>query len=231
MRVRFFYLPQYKSSIFLYRKRTFIQVSCMKELGKKILELREQGKSYNKIVSELKCSKSTVSYYCGDGQKEKSKKRINKNKKNDYSKYSLTKKITNFKNKKVKSVKKKKTTDDVALKFKIYDFKRNTGGTNKRKKICEEDNFYYNDIIKLYEDKQFCYLSGRKIDLKDPTTFELDHIIPLTKNGTNKIGNLGLAYPYANRAKNDLTVDEFIELCKDVLEHNGYKVIKEKNEL
>lgn len=36
-----------------------------------ILELRAQGKSYNEIVAEVGCSKSTVSYYCGEDQATK----------------------------------------------------------------------------------------------------------------------------------------------------------------
>ena len=33
-------------------------------MKEKILELRKKGFSYNQIVEELKCAKSTVSYYC-----------------------------------------------------------------------------------------------------------------------------------------------------------------------
>jgi transposase len=46
-----------------------------KTLGEQILELYEEGKSYSQIVDELGCSKSTVSYHCGKGQKEKTKNR------------------------------------------------------------------------------------------------------------------------------------------------------------
>lgn len=45
----------------------------------KILKLRSQGKNYNEIVNILHFSKSTVSYHCGLGQKDKSRKRRNKN--------------------------------------------------------------------------------------------------------------------------------------------------------
>ena len=44
-------------------------------MKEKILELRKEGKTYNQIVEILGCSKSTVSYHCGIGQKEKTKKR------------------------------------------------------------------------------------------------------------------------------------------------------------
>ena len=37
----------------------------------KILDLRQEGHSYDSIVKEVKVSKSTVSYHLGEGQKEK----------------------------------------------------------------------------------------------------------------------------------------------------------------
>jgi len=49
-------------------------------MQKKITNLRKKGKSYNEIAEEVGCSKSLVSYYCGEGQKEKAKIRKAKNK-------------------------------------------------------------------------------------------------------------------------------------------------------
>ena len=40
-------------------------------MKEKILALREQGKSYNQIQEELGCSKGTISYHLGVGQKAK----------------------------------------------------------------------------------------------------------------------------------------------------------------
>lgn len=40
-------------------------------MRERILKLREQGYSYNQIVAELGCAKSTVSYYCGQDQATK----------------------------------------------------------------------------------------------------------------------------------------------------------------
>lgn len=37
-----------------------------------ILRLRSEGKSYKEIQDELGCSKGTISYHLGEGQKEKS---------------------------------------------------------------------------------------------------------------------------------------------------------------
>lgn len=44
-----------------------------------ILKLRSDGKTYNEIKEILKCSKGTIAYHCGEGQKEKSRIRLNKN--------------------------------------------------------------------------------------------------------------------------------------------------------
>jgi len=93
----------------------------------------------------------------------------------------------------------------------------NRRGDFDRKKLKE----YLSSIDK-------CYLTGRPIDINDFNTYEFDHIIPRLLGGESSFDNLGIARPEANRAKNDLTIDEFIGLCKDVLINFGYTVNKEK---
>lgn len=56
--------------------------------------------------------------------------------------------------------------------------------------------------------------------------YQLDHIIPVSKGDDNSLENMGIAIPIANQAKTDLTLEEYLDLCKQVLEHNGYTVIK-----
>ncbi|NDG32656.1 helix-turn-helix domain-containing protein, partial [bacterium] len=52
----------------------------MQEVVKQqILELRKLGYSYDKIADKLNCSKGTISYHCGDGQKNKTRLRQIKN--------------------------------------------------------------------------------------------------------------------------------------------------------
>lgn len=46
------------------------------KLQEQILQLRSSGKTYNQIVEELGCSKSTVSYYCNSGVKQRHLQRI-----------------------------------------------------------------------------------------------------------------------------------------------------------
>lgn len=47
----------------------------MTELQERILELRAEGKTYSEIQSLLGCSKGTISYYVGQGVKEKQHRR------------------------------------------------------------------------------------------------------------------------------------------------------------
>ena len=70
----------------------------MTPLCKEILFLRAEGKSYKQIKDKLGCSKSTISYYCAWGQKEKSLTRQSESRKklkeNKVKKDILVKKLT-----------------------------------------------------------------------------------------------------------------------------------------
>lgn len=79
--------------------------------------------------------------------------------------------------------------------------------------------------IKL-ESSPVCYLTGEPIDLLQPKTYELDHILPISKGGDNSLENCGLTTKAANRCKSDLTIAQLEELCKKILEHRGYTVGK-----
>lgn len=46
-------------------------------MKKQILALRAKGKSYREIQKILGCSRSTISYHCGEGQKQKKNDRQN----------------------------------------------------------------------------------------------------------------------------------------------------------
>ena len=53
-------------------------LSVQEGKSEKILELRKEGYSYDKIKKETRYSKSSISYHCGEGQKEKSRIRSRK---------------------------------------------------------------------------------------------------------------------------------------------------------
>lgn len=46
-------------------------------IKEKILKLKSEGKSYREIQKILNCSKGTIAYHLGDGQKQKTVKRTN----------------------------------------------------------------------------------------------------------------------------------------------------------
>ena len=52
--------------------------SIRRGLKEKILALAEKGLNYDQIKRRLNCSKSTISYHLGDGQKEKAYARVRK---------------------------------------------------------------------------------------------------------------------------------------------------------
>ena len=60
-----------------------------------------------------------------------------------------------------------------------------------------------------------CALTGQKLD----RSAQLDHKNPRSKGGNDRIENLQWLTQTANLAKRDLTNDEFIGLCKLIVQH------------
>ncbi len=185
----------------------------MTELGNKIIELKKEGYSYNKIMKELNCSKSTISYYLGDNQKEKTKKRNIK--KTSKPEFVLQKKLYAF-----------RYRDNLGKRVlsKVRDFQRREG--SKITITKPELNFNIEDFLLKIGNEPKCYLSGEKIDLYETKSYSIDHIIPATKGGNNTLENAGLLSTLINKMKSDITVEEFLEKCIQVLEYNGYIVSK-----
>jgi len=185
----------------------------MTELGKKIIELRDLGYSYNKIKEKLGCSKSTISYNLSEIQKQKTK--IRKEKKSKNPNFFLEKKIYVFRYT-------NKTEKNILSK--VRDFQRREGSQISITK--PEMTFNVNDLLSKINHNPVCYLSGEPINIYEPNKYNLDHIVPATKGGDNSINNVGFLSSTVNRMKSDLTVEEFIEKCKQILEYNGYEVKK-----
>ena len=177
-------------------------------MKEKILQLRNEGKTYKQIQEILKCSKSTISYYCGVGQKEKTKKRTQKRREN-----ILLEKVSAFRYRKFRNNREK------IRRFTKRD--NENGFTNKN----IEPNFSWVDVLEKFGEITICYLSGEKINLLIDT-YCLDHIIPHSRGGDNSIDNLGITNNIVNRMKTDLTPDEFINWCIKILKHNGYTISK-----
>ncbi|MBP6238759.1 MAG: HNH endonuclease [Saprospiraceae bacterium] len=166
----------------------------------KILALRAEGKSYNEIKAILGCSKSTISFHCGEGQKEKNKIRAASFR----LKNPVLRKIDNFINR--------------GVSVKCRDFQRNRDlgiYTNGRQFL-----FNIKDVLNKIGENPKCYLTGREIDLSKPNTYHFDHIIPVANGGDSNLDNLGITCRSVNIAKGTLSVDDFILLCKEVVKYN-----------
>lgn len=167
-------------------------------MKKQIIELRERGKTYSEIQNILGCSKGTISYYCGEGQKKKSLDRQRKLRNTE--KGALLKKL------------------NAALKRKIHD-------NLKYRQYRIDQTFVYSKegkekFIEECLKNPICYWTGIKLNLLDTKSYELDHLIPVSKGGTNDYNNIVLSSKFANRMKHDLLPKEFIDNCKLVVKYN-----------
>lgn len=183
-----------------------------KNLGEQIKKLREEGLTYDQIKEQLHCSKSTISYHLSEGGKE----RLYKRRKRCIENNPLIKKIDSFKN------------GNKYIREKISKRLTHFRANRKTKKIENNVFFGVKDLLNTIGDNPVCYLTGRKINLKNIKEYQLDHIIPVSKGGLNTLDNLGLTCTEANKAKSDLLLVDFLILCKEVLEHNGFEVIEKK---
>lgn len=183
-----------------------------------ILRLRGEGKSYNEIKEILGCSKSTISYHCGDGSEKKRAKEGVKNRS------SIIRKISSFrartsKEEFEKQAKKKESKRIEKIRIKTKTFKR-AGGFKTHGLVNNiTENYSYKDVFDKIGENPKCYLTGDSIDLSDSSSYQLDHIIPTSKGGTNDLSNLAICTKQANIAKSNLSLDDLKTLCKKILKH------------
>lgn len=201
---------------------TEIFVEPTTELGKKIVELRSQGKTYKEIIEELNCSKATISYYCSPQSKEKKKIYNNEVYNQDIKK--LVSHVSDFLNRKIKEKIRFDNSDyKSSFKVRVSNFINNWERSTHMK---SEKRYGYQEVLDHIGGwETTCYLTGRPLNLKEDE-YELDHIIPISKGGSCDLDNLGITCKQANQSKSNMTIEEYIQLCKEVLEHFGYKVEK-----
>lgn len=194
------------------------------DIHDKIINLRKQGLSYSKIAEELNCAKSTVSYHCNQSTKNKVNEKIQRQKEEEPWKYKLLNALDNFKHRE-KGIGK-------TFYCKDWNKKLRTAVSRFRKSLesMPNKNYSYKDVIEHFGGTTVkCELTGRTIDLL-VDDYNIDHIIPISRGGSNELDNMAFTIPQANTAKNDLTNEEFVALCKEVCENFGYEVIKKKNQ-
>lgn len=158
-------------------------------MKEEILRLRQEGKTYTQIQDIVGCSRGTISYHCGEGQKEKTKERTIQSRRGIRS--IVLRKIDLFLN-------------------------RNSSSRLEYTKRTDIHEQMYNKIIS----NPICYITGERIDLSDSKSYSLDHINPYYISQDNSIENLGLTTKDANQSKSYLTLQQYLELCKKVVEFN-----------
>ena len=176
--------------------------SPFKRRREDILKLRKMGFSYKEIEKKLGCSRSTISYHCGKSGSEK--KRV-KNQKT----HPLCKKVGAFKARCSKS-------SWTNFRSKIKCFKRRAN-YNNRHRVKVKTPYTCQDVVEKLGSRPRCYLTGKIINLNKPDSYNLDHIVPVSKGGTNELDNLQITCVEANSAKGNLTLKEFQSLCKRVI--------------
>lgn len=168
-----------------------------KNLKRQIIQLHLDGKTCSEISEILDCSKATVSFhtYMRDTRmylhpytaKSKAFQSVRQCSKNNPSEAYLQRKLI------------------TKLKSKIASFHRGT--------IMANHNFNADDVIKKFGETPKCYLTGKSINIHDTGSYAFDHIIPVSRGGSNHLDNLGICTAQANACKSNLTYDEFITLC------------------
>jgi len=177
-----------------------------------IYELDNQGYSVNAIAKYIGCHRTTVTMYRLGNVTDKAKARRKRaNERNEeYRKkkpwfYNLASKVTAFKTPRTR--------------------RSGTKGNGNYDPVSTPKRQYRTAdvLIKLAENPN-CYLTGRKLDIKDPSSFSLDHIKPRSRGGSIELSNMGFTCPEANESKSSRTVKEHLDYCVEVLVNHGYSV-------
>jgi DNA-binding CsgD family transcriptional regulator len=104
--------------------------------------------------------------------------------------------------------------DNIILK-KIHNFLYTDRATENTKR----EHFGVDEFLKKFGKNPKCYLTGKKVDLNDTTTYSLDHVIAVTKGGHCTIDNCGVVTQEANQLKGSLSLQELKKLCKQILKN------------
>jgi 5-methylcytosine-specific restriction endonuclease McrA len=122
---------------------------------------------------------------------------------------------------------KKEKYKKVNSKRKLYLKKyRETHQKSIFKRLCWSSNFWYKngeisafDLWKIAKKQKLkCALTGEKLTSEN---ISIDHIVSKSKGGMNIPSNVRLVLKPINIARQTMTDNEFIELCKKVVNHSS----------
>lgn len=77
---------------------------------------------------------------------------------------------------------------------------------------------YWRDLMALWQRQQYCPYTREPLAIGP--LVHLDHIIPKTRGGKTTIDNLQWVTGLVNRMKTDLTHDEFVAICRQVVSNH-----------
>ena len=137
----------------------------------------------------------------------------------EYSQQSEVRAIAN--KRKTETHEKRYITD-----LKEYTIRRKVNNANAAAKNhgCNE-KLKYNNIKTILVDPFVCYYCGKLLSwerVKQGSTrkvWEIDHVFPLSRGGSNTSDNIVAACCCCNRAKNDQTEEEFYEMVIQIYKH------------
>lgn len=93
--------------------------------------------------------------------------------------------------------------------------------------MANKKNITATQVMELVHEQNFrCAISGRGLT---PKTASLDHIVPLGKGGEHSIKNVWVVDHQINLAKGTMTFDEFVSMCRDVVNYQNDGPVGEKD--
>jgi 5-methylcytosine-specific restriction endonuclease McrA len=80
---------------------------------------------------------------------------------------------------------------------------------------AKESTIKAGQLMAMIESQGYrCAYSGRELT---PETATVDHRLPISRGGLNGIENLAVVHQDVNTAKASMTVEEFVQVCRDVV--------------
>jgi len=101
------------------------------------------------------------------------------------------------------------------LRHKVGDFLRKRGNAFRA-------HFTWEQLLEVRTPE--CHLTGRYINIHDKTAYQLDHKIPVARDGHSILENCYFACTQANQAKGAMLDEEFHALVDDVFFHKSKKL-------